>query len=84
MVEGRKQRIVQKKIQPYLTQRREHFDDHWQSFPWIPHLPTFYSCDLVVDGTVDGGDNKEEETREVADIRMKHPTLTFLQKGRDI
>ena len=71
-------------FQPYLTQRREHFDVHWESFSWIPHLPTFYSCVLVVDGTVDGRDNEEEETREVADIRMYHSTLTFLQKGRDM
>ena len=30
------------------------------------------SCELVVDNTVDGKDNLEEKTREVADIRMNH------------
>ena len=29
-----------------------------------------WSCELVVDNTVDGEDNLEEKTRGVADIRM--------------
>ena len=33
-------------------------------------MPNFCSCGFVVDGTVDGKDNKEEKTREVFDIRM--------------
>ena len=41
-------------------------------FSWIPHLPTFCSCGLVVNGTVDSKDNREEMAREVADIR-KYP-----------
>ena len=40
------------------------------SFSRIPHLRIFCSCCLVVDGTVDGKDDKEEKTREVFDIRM--------------
>ena len=35
-------------------------------------LAYFSSCGVVVDGTVDGKDNKEEETREVVDSRMYH------------
>ena len=31
-------------------------------------MPNFCSCGFVVDGTVDGKDNKEEKTREVSDI----------------
>ena len=31
---------------------------------------TTSTCELVVKGTVDGVDNFEEKTREVADIRM--------------
>ena len=33
-------------------------------------MPTFWSCGLVVDITLDSKDNKEEKTREVAEIRM--------------
>ena len=47
-------------------------------------MPTFCSCGLVVDGTVDGKDNKEEKTREVADMRMYHFGKNFLQLGRDM
>ena len=39
-----------------------------KSFSGIPRLPNFCSCGFVVDGTVDGKDNKEEKTREVSDI----------------
>ena len=35
-------------------------------------LTTFSTCELVVDGNVDGNDNKEEKTREVANNRMYH------------
>ena len=31
-------------------------------------LTTFSTCELVVNGNVDGNDNKEEKTREVSDI----------------
>ena len=33
-------------------------------------LAYFFSCELVVEGTADGKDNKEEKTIEVAEIRM--------------
>ena len=38
----------------------------------------------MVDDTVDGKDNLEEETREDAEIRMCHLGWNFLQLGRDI
>ena len=34
----------------------------------------------MVDSTVDGKDNKEEETREVADSRMYHISWNFLKR----
>ena len=37
-----------------------------------------------VDDIVDGKDNSEEMTREVADIRMYHFDKNFLQLGRDM
>ena len=37
-----------------------------------------------VDNIVDGKDNSEEMTREVADIRMYHFDKNFLQLGRDM
>ena len=74
MAEGSQRRIWQIWLISTLpnpqTTRLGHYDVHWNSFSWIPHLPTFCSCCLVVDGTVDGEDNKEEKTREVADSRM--------------
>ena len=39
---------------------------------------------MVVNGTVDGKDNKEEKTREVADIKMYHCGWNFLQLGHDV
>ena len=42
-------------------------------------MPTFCLCVLVVDGTTDSRDNKEEMTREVAGIRMYHFSWNFLQ-----
>ena len=45
----------------------------------MPHLPTFCSFGLVVDGTVDGENNKEEKTREVPDIRRYHFSWNFIQ-----
>ena len=41
-------------------------------------------CKLVVDNTVDGKDNLDKKTREVADIRMYHFGLNFLQLGCDM
>ena len=38
----------------------------------IECLTILSTCQLAVDITVDGKDNKEEETREVADSRMYH------------
>ena len=39
---------------------------------------------MKVDDIVDGKDNFEEMTREVADIRMYHFGKNFLQLGRDL
>ena len=36
------------------------------------YLATLSITELVVDGTVVSKDNKEEKTREVADIRIYH------------
>ena len=47
-------------------------------------MPTFCSCGLVVDGTVDGKDNKEEKTREVLDIRMYHIDWNLFKLGCDM
>ena len=74
MVEGSQRRILRiwlfsSQPNPQKT-RVEHYDVHWKSFSWISQLPIFCSCGLVGDGTVDGKDNKEEKTREVADSRM--------------
>ena len=38
-------------------------------------MPTFYSCGLVVEVTVDSKDNEAEKTREVADIYISHISL---------
>ena len=40
--------------------------------------------DHVVEGTVDGKDNKKEKTREEPDIRMYHISWNFLLLGSDI
>ena len=66
------------------TTRLEIFGVQSKSFSWIPHLPTFCSFGLVVDGTVDGKNNKEEKTREVADTMMYHFSWKFLQLGCDM
>ena len=85
MVEGSQRRILQIWLFSTLpnpqTTRLGHYDVHWNSFSWIPHLPTFCSCCLVVDGTVDGKDNKEEKTREVAGSRMYRKNWNFLLLG---
>ena len=60
---------------PTLHNRLRHFDIHRKSFSWIPHMPTFYSCGLVVEVTVDSKDNEAEKTREVADIYISHISL---------
>ena len=39
---------------------------------------------MKVDDIVDGKDNFEEMTREVADIRMYHSDKNFLQLGSDM
>ena len=36
------------------------------------YLTKLSTCGLVVDGTVEGKDNREEKTREVADNGMYH------------
>ena len=38
----------------------------------------------MVDGTVDSEDNKEEKTREAADIKMYHNSWNFRSLGCDI
>jgi len=47
-------------------------------------LTILSTCELVVDSTVDGKGNKEEKTREVANIRMYHFCRNFFQLGCDI
>ena len=47
-------------------------------------LTILSTCELVVDSTVDGKGNKEEKTREVANIRMFHFCRNFFQLGCDI
>ena len=47
-------------------------------------LTTLSTCELVIDDTVDGKDNKEEKTREVADIKMYHCGWNFLQLEHDV
>ena len=47
-------------------------------------LTTLNTCELVMDGTVVGKANKEEKTREVADIRIYHFSWKFLQLGCDM
>ena len=62
-------------FQPYLTQGQLDWSTMMfieSPFSWIPHLPNFRSGGLMVDGTVNCKDNKEEKTREVAGIRMHH------------
>ena len=40
--------------------------------------------ELVVDNTVDGKDNMEEKTSEVADFRRYHFSWNYLQPGSDM
>ena len=48
-------------------------------------MPTFYSYGLVVDVIVDGKDNMDEKTKEVAYIRMYHFGWNFFKHvGRDM
>ena len=47
-------------------------------------MPTFYSCGLVVEVTVDSKANEAEKTREVAGIKMYHCGWNFLQLGHDV
>ena len=88
MAEGSQRRILQ--IWPVSTlpnpqtTRLEQHDVHWKSFLWIPHLPSFCSCCLVVESTVNGKNNKENKTREFADMRMYHFSWNFLLQGCDV
>ena len=47
MAEGSQRRILQIWLFPTLpnpqTPRLNHYDVHWKSFSWIPHLPNFCS-----------------------------------------
>ena len=45
------------------------------SFNMADHIS---QCELVVDDNVDGKDNEEGKTTEVADIRMDHVGWNFL------
>ena len=56
----------------------------WKLFLLSICLTTLSTCGLVFDGTVDGNDNKEEKTREVANTRMYHFGRNFLQLGHDM
>ena len=88
MAEGTQRRILQ--IWLFSTQpnpqttRLEQHDVHWKLFLWIPHLPSFCSCCLVVESTVNGKNNKENKTREFAYMRMYHFSWYFLQQGCDV
>ena len=68
MAVGSQRRILQIQLFSTLpkpqTTRLEHFDAHWKSYLWIPHLLTFCSYVLVVDGTVDGKDNKDIKSKQ--------------------
>ena len=44
-------------------------------------LTILSTCELVVDNTVDSKDNLEEDTREVAKIRIDHFTWIFFNLG---
>ena len=48
------------------------------------YLTTLDTGGLEVNDTVDSKDNKEEKTREVADIKMYHCGWNFLQLGHDV
>ena len=56
----------------------------WKFFILSTCLTILSTCELVVDSTVDGKGNKEEKTREVANIRMYHFCRNFFQLGCDI
>ena len=47
-------------------------------------LTRLSTWELVVDNTMDGKDNLEEKTREVADIQMYHYGWNFLQLGSEM
>ena len=49
-----------------------------------PHLPSVCSCCLVVDDTLDSKNDKEEKTKEVADIRMFYFSCNFLHQGCEL
>ena len=88
MVKGSKGRILQIRLFSTIpnpqTNQLEHYDVHWKSFSWIPHMPNFRSGGLMVDGTVNCKDNEEEKTREVAGIRMHHISWNFLSQRCDM
>ena len=48
------------------------------------YLTKLNTGELVVNHTVDGEDNQEEKTMEVADIRMYYFGWNFLQLGHDV
>ena len=48
------------------------------------YLTKLNTGELVVNHTVDGEDNQEEKTMEVADIRRYHFGWNVLQKGFDM
>ena len=48
------------------------------------YLTKLNTGELVVNHTMDGEDNQEEKTMEVADIRMYNCSWNFLQLGHDL
>ena len=53
-------------------------------FKLLTCLNVLSTCELVGDSTVDGKGNKEEKTREVANIMMYHFSRNFFQQGSDM
>ena len=47
-------------------------------FTLLARLKTLSSCELMVDDTVDGKDNKEKKIRGGPDIRIYHFSWNFL------
>ena len=56
----------------------------WKLFIASIYLTTLSKCELVANVTVDGMDNKEGKSREVANIRMYHFGWNFFQLGCDM
>jgi len=57
------------------TTRLEIFAVQSKSFSWIPHLPTFSSFGFLVDGTVDGKNNKEAPLHQMSYFGFRQSTF---------